>query len=137
MADINRCVFTGRMGQDPAVPTVTGDNKRLNFSIAVNGFKNDTTWINATCWNKVADYVSQYASKGSLICLEGNLQTYKTKEGNKGFSINATSVNVYNSLTDAGQNEYDEKLNEYNAYNSSYEAPNQTEPIVNDDDMPF
>ena len=39
--------------------------------------------------------------------------------------------------TDAGQNAYDEKLNEYNAYNSSYETPNQTEPIVNDDDMPF
>ena len=67
--------------------------KLAKFAIATNqSYKNaqgekvtDTQWHNVVAWNKTAEIIEKYLSKGKEVALEGKLSTrsYQTKEGEK------------------------------------------------------
>jgi single-strand DNA-binding protein len=84
MATFNQCQFIGRLGKDPVL-TVTPDSKAISkFSLAVDQGKDQPTmWLNVTCWDKLAEIVEKYASKGTLVFVQGKLQlrSYKDKHG--------------------------------------------------------
>lgn len=54
--------------------TTTGKNV-VSISVAVNGYKEgDTHFFDVTAWEKTAELISKYFSKGSRILLSGTLQ---------------------------------------------------------------
>ena len=69
------------------------DKKLAKFSIATNdSYKNasgekitDTQWHNVIAWNKTAEIVEKYLTKGNEIAVEGKLtsRSYENKEGVK------------------------------------------------------
>lgn len=83
---INRVVLVGRMTRDPQL-RVTYTNKNVtSFTLAVGRVGSDEAdYINCVVWNKIAENVEKYCSKGSLVGVEGKLQSrsYDNAQGQK------------------------------------------------------
>ena len=68
----------GRLGKDPEVKTTSGGKSVATFSVATDsgyGDNKKTEWHNVVAWEKTADAVGQYLSKGSLVFIVGRIQT--------------------------------------------------------------
>ena len=93
---LNRAVLIGRMTKDPELRR-TGNGKAVaTFNLAVNrNFKTadrqDADFITVVCWGKVAENTATYCSKGSLVSIDGRLQT-RTYENDKGDRVFVTEV---------------------------------------------
>lgn len=80
---VNSVVLIGRLTRDPELRTTTTGKNVSSFSIAVNkrikpqDGSPDADFFNIVAWNKDADYVVNYLTKGRLIAVEGRLQARK------------------------------------------------------------
>lgn len=76
MADFNQVTLVGRLTKDPDIRTTQSGKKLANMSIAVNKYSKDeqANFFNVQCWDKTADFVDDYLSKGSQILISGSLE---------------------------------------------------------------
>lgn len=87
---INRAVVCGRLVRDPELRRTQNGTPVTSFTLAVNRtFKNadgqqEADFLNCVAWNKTAEIVDQYCSKGNLVGVEGRLQSrsYHDNQGN-------------------------------------------------------
>lgn len=94
---INRVVLVGRLGNDPELRTTTTSKTVASFNIAVQGRSKDQVfWFKVQCWERTAEYVSNYLTKGRLVAVEGRLETRKftDKDGNNRESTEVIADNV-------------------------------------------
>jgi single-strand DNA-binding protein len=81
MFDLNKVMLIGRVTADVELKTTQSGKAFCNFSLACTMSKNKETgnsvteFINCTVWEKSAEIIAQYASKGDLIYVEGTLNT--------------------------------------------------------------
>jgi len=88
---INRVVLTGRLVRDPELRKTQSGKSVANFTVAVDRPRRkdkeaaDTDFINCQAWNKTAEYIRNYAKKGTLIGVDGRIQTrnYDNTSGQK------------------------------------------------------
>lgn len=91
MADLNYCVFIGRLGRDPELRYMPNGDAACNISIAVGKKWKDkasgetreqTTWVPCSFFGKSAELLAQYAKKGAQIRVNGEFSVRKyTKDG--------------------------------------------------------
>lgn len=80
---INRVVLVGRLTRDPELRTTNTGKNVANFSIAVDkrfkgGEGEDTAdFFRVSCWEKTAEFVANYLTKGRLVAVDGRLQSRK------------------------------------------------------------
>lgn len=94
---MNIVAIMGRLVADPELRTTTGGVNMARFRIACDrsfarqGEQRQTDFLDVVAWRNTADFVCKYFSKGSLIALQGRLQTrqYQDKNGN-----NRTAVEI-------------------------------------------
>ena len=68
MADINTCVFTGRLGADVELKHTQTGKSVARFRLAVGGFhKDETSWLDFEAWGKTAEALAQYRHKGDSV----------------------------------------------------------------------
>lgn len=87
---LNVVALMGRLVADPELKTTQSGNSVCTFRVAVDrgyvpqGEERQADFITVTAWRKTAEFVSKYFQKGSLIAIEGSLQTrqYQDKSGN-------------------------------------------------------
>lgn len=97
---MNRVVLVGRICNDTELRE-SGQNKYIRFNVAVNrrvtreDGKRDADFISCVAWNKTAEVINQYFKKGSLIALEGRIQTGSYEKDN-GEKVYTTDVIVEN-----------------------------------------
>lgn len=77
---INRVVLVGRLTKSPELRKTQNGTSVCKFTLAVNRRVTgqgqlDADFISCVAWNKTADLMLQYLNKGSLIGIEGRLQT--------------------------------------------------------------
>ena len=92
---INRVVLVGRMTRDPELRRTPLGDAVTSFTLAVN--RNYTSrdgqqqadFINCVVWRKPAENVERYCSKGSLVGVEGRIQTrsYDNSQGQKVYVV--------------------------------------------------
>lgn len=92
---INRVVLVGRMTKDPELRRTSQGDAVASFALAVN--RNYTSrdgqqqadFINCVVWRKPAENVERYCSKGSLVGVEGRIQTrsYDNTQGQKVYVV--------------------------------------------------
>ena len=87
---INRVVMVGRMTRDPELRRTGSGAAVTSFTLALNRNYNSADgqqadYISCVVWNKVAENVAQYCSKGSLVGVEGRLRsrTYDNVQGQR------------------------------------------------------
>jgi len=92
---LNKWHGIGRLGQDPIQKAIPNGTEISNFSVATTEkYKKDgeyiekTEWIKAVAFGKLAEICNSYLRKGSLVYIEGSLQTrtWDDKDGNKKYT---------------------------------------------------
>ena len=95
---LNECVLIGRLCADPSLRYTTNGTAVCKFTLAVNRRFNreETDFIDCVCWKGLAENVANYTGKGSLVAVQGSIQTgsYETKDGQKRktFEVNCDQV---------------------------------------------
>lgn len=87
---LNVIAIMGRLVADPELRTTPQGTNVCSFRIAVDrsftrqGEERKADFIAVTAWRQTAEFVSKYFQKGSMIAIEGSLQTrqYQDKNGN-------------------------------------------------------
>ncbi len=100
---LNRITITGRLTAAPELRKTNNDISVTSFSIAnQRNYKNaegefSTDFFDIVAWRNTAEFVTRYFTKGSLITIDGRLESrkYTDKDGNKRTAIEIVADNVY------------------------------------------
>lgn len=138
---INSVTLMGRLTYEPELRTTPSGVPVVNFQVAVSrdyvkdGEERQADFIDCIAWRQRAEFLSRYFHKGSMIAVEGSIETdnFTDKDGNKRKSVRV----VANKLSFCGSKA--EANGGYNQPAPSYAAPdNDFEEIIDDDDdLPF
>jgi single-strand DNA-binding protein len=97
----NLAVLTGRLTADPELKTTPNGVSVTSFSIAVErphrkDQERQTDFINIVAWRGSAEFVCKYFHKGSMIGIEGSIQTrrYQDRDGNNRTAFEVVANNV-------------------------------------------
>jgi len=160
---INRTVLEGRLTRDPELRYTQGGTAVASFMLAVNRqFTNsqgerEADFINCVIWRKAAENFAKLVHKGSLVGIDGRLQTrnYENKQGNRvyvtevvadNFSLLESRKDNSNNNTNSNQSpSYNQSKNSSNSNSSSNSKPNMSDPFadnskpmdISDDSLPF
>ena len=149
---INRVVLVGRLTKDPVLRKTANGASVVSFTVAcTRRFKQegqpDADFINTVTWNKTADIVSQYTHKGSLVGVEGRIQTrsYDDKDGKRVYvtEVVADSVQCLERKSAAASNAYVPEQGSNQGYQSdngqsySNDFTSSSTLDIASDDLPF
>ena len=92
MKSVNKVILVGFAGKDPEVKYTPSVIPVGRFSLATNErfkdkdgkFQDRTEWHSIVAWQKLAEIVGEFMSKGSQIYVEGKLQTTSWKDRQSG-----------------------------------------------------
>lgn len=146
---INNVSLTGRITKDLEKHETNKGTSVVNFSLAVDRrFKNsngdrEADFIGIQAWGMTADLLCKYCGKGSLIGIEGRIQT-RNYENNQGQRVYVTEVVAENVMFfDSKKNNNDQSQQggyQSNGYqNDSYQQTFDSALPFDDsaDDVPF
>lgn len=100
---LNIIAIMGRLVRDPEMRQTTTGKSMASFRVAVdrgskdaNG-QNQADFFDVVAWNKTAEFVCKYFQKGSLIAIDGRLQSrsYQDKSGQNRTAIEIIANNVH------------------------------------------
>ncbi|KSV56218.1 single-stranded DNA-binding protein [Pediococcus acidilactici] len=140
---INRTVLIGRLTKDVELRHTAKGDAVASFTVAVNRqFTNsqgerEADFINCVMWRKAAENFAKYTQKGSLVGIEGRIQT-RSYENQQGQRVYVTEIVADNfSLLDSKP--------KGNQQNNTRQASAPGDPFANggqsidigDDSLPF
>jgi single-strand DNA-binding protein len=145
---VNKAILVGRLGRDPETRYTSGGQAVCNFTMATDETYKDrsgerqkrTEWHRIVVWGKQAEIAQQYLHKGSLIFLEGRIQTrqWDDREGQKRTTVEIVANN-FRMLGGRGDNAGSGAASagdaDVHAPGVSPEEPPASE--VSDEDIPF
>ena len=131
MANLNKVMIIGNLTADPDVRTTPRGNTVAELRLAVNRVssgpnegerREETTFLDVTCWGRTAEIAGQYLAKGRPVFIEGRLQqdTWEDKQtGQKRSKIRivAENMQLLGSRDGGGQSQgggYQQRSNNYN-----------------------
>ena len=99
---LNVVAIMGRLARDPELRQTTTGKSVASFTIACDRGRRDANgqnvadWIPVTAWDRTAEFVCNYFQKGSMIAIDGRLQSrsYQDKSGNNRTAIEIVANNV-------------------------------------------
>jgi len=160
---INRTVLVGRLTRDPELKRTANDAAVVSFTLAVNRqFTNsqgerEADFINCVIWRKAAENFFKFTNKGSLVGIDGHIQT-RNYENQQGQRVYVTEVVVDNfsllesrkdnSSNNGNSNQSpsnNQSKNSNNSNSSSNSRTNIRDPFadnskptdISDDSLPF
>src|SRR5271169_2703627 len=154
---VNKVILVGRLGKDPETRYTSGGQAVATFSMATDSSYKDragerqkrTEWHRIKAWGKLAEIVQQYLKKGSLIFIEGRIETreWQDKEGVKRYTteIIANEMRMLGGrsegmaagagATTASSSSHSDNFDQ--AAPSHDDSPGPSAPDINDEDIPF
>ena len=143
---LNCIVLMGRLVADPELRTTTTGKSVCSFRIAVDrgyvkaGEERKADFIPVVAWEGTANFVSRYFSKGSMIAVQGQLQSrqYEDNSGAKrtAYEVLAREVSFCGSKAETGTNTvFAAPAQAAPAYQTA--VPGDFEEITDDEDLPF
>lgn len=148
---VNKVVLVGHLGQDPDVRVMPNGNSVANLTLATSESWKDkqtgqreerTEWHRVVIFGKLAEIAGQYLRKGSLVYIEGQLQTRKwqDKQGQDRYTTEVV-VNIGGTLQmlDKKPDNDQPSQPQQSSKNTYNEAKNGNMPSFDEfeDDIPF
>lgn len=146
---LNNAVIMGRLVADPELRTTGSGISVSSFTVAVDrrfnrqGEDRQADFIDIIAWRQTAEFVCKYFRKGSMIAVQGYIQTrmYEDKSGNKrkAVEIVADNVSFCGSKAESGTGSYSRD----GGYAAAQPAPSYSTADEGDfkeipeDDLPF
>ena len=153
---MNNVSLVGRITKDPELRTTGSGTATTNITVAINRrFANqngerEADFIQCVVWNKQAENVCKYLSKGSLVGVTGRIQTrnYDGQDGKKVYvtEVVAENVSFLESKNAKGSGEFVDSEPNYNNVDSPPQTADVSEDpfkdfgsevVLSDDDLPF
>lgn len=140
----NLVVLTGRLTADPELKTTPSGVSVMSFTIAVqrsykSGEEPITDFIYIQAWRHTAEFIAKYFQKGSMIGIEGSIQTrrYTDKDGNNRTAFEVVANNV--QFVESKRNNTDVSVPTNDPLPALAQTINNafSEVNANDDDLPF
>ncbi len=148
MSSLNKAMIIGRLGQDPDVRYTQSNTAVANLSIATSErykdstgeWKENTEWHRVVAWGRLAEICQEYLKKGSLVYIEGPIQTrqWEDKEGQTRYTteIKALTMQMLDSKgSDKGGADAPKKADNSQPVSSNVDLNENFDDI--DDDLPF
>jgi single-strand DNA-binding protein len=140
MASINKVILIGHVGKDPEVRFTQSGQCVASFSVATSeSYKKGeekikrTEWHRVVAWGKLGEIVERYLKKGTLVFIEGKIQTRSwEKDGKKQYSTEIVAATMQMLSAKAGSNSETQNTSAQPAI-GAVELP----PLEVDDDIPF
>lgn len=139
---INIVALMGRLTFEPEVRTTPSGVSVMHFQVACDrnyqrsGQDRQADFIDCVAWRQTAEFISRYFHKGSMIAVEGTLQTssYTDKNGNqrKQVEVLANNVSFCGSKSETGSAAGSQASPNYSSADNS-----DFDEIPDDDDLPF
>ena len=146
---VNCAVIMGRLVADPELRTTGSGISVTSFTVAVDrrfarqGEDRQADFIDVIAWRQTADFVCKYFRKGSMIAIQGYIQTrtYEDKNGNKRKAVElvADNVSFCGSKAETGSGSF----NRDDSFMNAQPAPSYSTADAGDfkeipeDDLPF
>lgn len=143
---INRVTLIGRMTRDPELRRMQNGMAVASFTLALNrNFTNQNgerqaDFIPCVIWSKAAENVAKYCAKGSLVGIDGQLQSrqYVNKNNQKVFVVEVLCNSVQFLDTRNKPNQATEPQNATSPYNyMDYQQSSSQASFGSLDDIPF
>jgi len=151
---INRTVLVGRLTRDPELRYTSSNKAFARFTIAVNrtfagaNGEREADFISCIVWNRQAENLARFVKKGSLIGVEGRIQTgsYDDKDGIRKFTTDVVCDSVQFLEPKGSENNESQDSEFNNDYKQKFyeEKPQQKQQKssiqsidVTEDDLPF
>ena len=144
---VNKVTLIGRLGRNPETRYMPNGDAVCNFSVATDESRKDaqgnrqerTEWHNITMYRRLAEIAAQYLKKGSLVYIEGRIQSRKYTDKNgierTAYEIIGSEMKMLGGGNDSGQQ---------NAQHTPPAPPSRqdsaapAQPVDDiDDDIPF
>ena len=118
---MNKVFLIGRLSRDPELRHTTSGTAVCQINVAISrpvsqGSEPQTDFINVVVWNKQAENIARYLSKGRQIAVEGRIQTrnYDNNEGKRTYvtEVIASNVEFLGSANDNGRVANNDSFNE-------------------------
>lgn len=161
---MNKAILVGRLTANPELRVTPGGANVCSFTIAVDrrfvrqGEERKADFINCVAWNKTAEFISGYFTKGRFIGVVGSIQTrdWTDQNGNRRYATEVIVDEAYFTESKASasssaapaqraDNTYNQNSGFY-AQNTSSGAFDTGMPLpdggdfaagISDDDLPF
>ena len=142
---LNRALLVERLTRDPKLRR-TGSGKAVtSFNLAVErNFKSDdqeSDFINCVCWGKIAENTERYCSKGSLVSVDGRIQTrnYDNSQGQKVYVTEVIADSVQFIQTNRNNNTATAAQAQTNSYvhNEPIQQFEDEGLVMEEDDIQF
>lgn len=99
---INTVALMGRLTYQPELKSTAGGVSVANFQLAVDrryspaGQEKQADFIDCVAWKQTAEFLCRYFQKGSMLALEGSIQTrdYTDKQGNPRKAVEVVANNI-------------------------------------------
>ena len=140
---LNKVILMGRFTRDPELRSTPQGISTCSFSIAVDrnfvrpGEERKADFINCVAWRQTAEFISKYFKKGSMVALEGSIQTrsWDDQDGKKRYATDVVVNQVYfaESKRDSQSSMSDDSF----AAGDFGSLPEPISPMGTDDDLPF
>ncbi len=139
---LNSIIIMGRLTADPELRSTSSGLSVTSFNVAVDrgyvraGEERKADFIPVVAWREKADFVSKYFRKGSMIAVQGSLQSrnYEDKNGNKrvAYEVIADQISFCGSKSESGS--VSGESSSPSSYSNS--VADDFSSVV-DDDLPF
>jgi single-strand DNA-binding protein len=146
---VNKAILVGRLGRDPETRYTSGGQAVCNFTMATDETYKDragerqkrTEWHRIVVWGKQAEIAQQYLHKGSLIFVEGRIQSrqWDDREGQKRTTVEIVANN-FRMLGGRGDNAGSGAASasgDADAHAPGVGPEETPAPEVSDEDIPF
>ena len=141
---VNKVILVGNVGKNPEVKYSQSGTPVAKFSLATNerfkdrnGQRQDRTeWHNVVAWQRLAEIVGEFVTKGSKIYIEGKLQTSCWEDGQSGERKYRTEIIAREIVL------FGARVNSNGQHEASTVPPNNDQPDtasgpITDEDIPF
>ena len=99
---MNKVIISGNLTRDIELRKTPTGLSCVRFSLGVRRSSEKTDFVNCVAFDKTADYLANYSSKGDKLLVEGRLyqSSYEGKNGRvETYEVNASSVEVMHKNT--------------------------------------
>ncbi|MBU1145284.1 MAG: single-stranded DNA-binding protein [Firmicutes bacterium] len=153
---LNKVVLIGRLVRDPELRYTNNNNiPVVSFTLAVNrpfvsqasggsDTNNNVDFINCTAWRKQAENISKYVNKGSMVAVDGRLQTSDYMDEKNNVRRYVTEVICDSVVFLDTKSQRDNQNSSSNEYNNSKQGSKNDDDSQNtnniniiEDDLPF
>lgn len=154
---MNKVILVGRLTKDPELKRTNNDISVVQFTIAVNRtFQSKTgekqaDFINCVVWRQQAENFAKYMRKGSLIGIDGQIQTrnYDDPNGVRKYVTEVICDSIHFLESKSSRNDSSSGFSDVNQYDipdySNKTSEKQKDPFedlksdfdVSNDDLPF